>query len=101
MTCMLKMTEHHDTTKVTYMQCPRAPPVPIDNQKVFSDVVREVFSHRRKTLSNCLKGLSSIYGKEKTASFIASCDKELLQKRPEVLSVAEFIELSNSFAAHL
>ena len=80
---------------------PRAPPVPIDNQKMFSDVVREVFSHRRKTLSNCLKGLSSIYGKEKTAAFIASCEPELLKKRPEVLSVAEFIELSNSFAALL
>ncbi len=80
---------------------PRAPPVPIDNQKMFSDVVREVFSHRRKTLSNCLKGLSSIYGKEKTAAFIASCKPELLKKRPEVLSVAEFIELSNSFAALL
>ena len=80
---------------------PRAPPVPIANQKVFSDVVREAFSHRRKTLSNCLKGLSSLYGKEKTAEFLASLPKDLLQKRPEVLSVAEFIELSNSFAARL
>lgn len=80
---------------------PRAPPVPIANQKVFSDVVREAFSHRRKTLSNCLKGLSSLYGKEKTVEFLASLPKDLLQKRPEVLSVAEFIELSNSFAARL
>lgn len=80
---------------------PRAPEIPIQNQKVFGDVVRVLFAHRRKTIHNCLKDLSSIYGKEKATAFTQSLSKELLEKRAEVLSVTEFIELSNTFAAML
>ena len=87
-----------DVWSAVVILTPRDPPVPIIDRKVFSDVVREVFSHRRKTLSNGLKGLSAVYGKEIIQKFIKCLSAEFLAKRPEVLSVAEFIELSNKLA---
>ena len=90
-----------DVWSAVVILTPREPPVPIADRKVFSDVVREVFSYRRKTLSNGLKGLAALYGKETVQKFIGSLTPEFLAKRPEVLSVAEFIELSNKLAAFL
>ncbi|MDO5845558.1 MAG: 16S rRNA (adenine(1518)-N(6)/adenine(1519)-N(6))-dimethyltransferase RsmA [Methanocorpusculum sp.] len=77
---------------------PRAPPVPIASQEVFANLVRELFSHRRKTIANGLKGLAQFYDKEALARFTAGLPAELLRSRAEMLSVAEFIELSNSLA---
>ncbi|HJJ38533.1 MAG TPA: 16S rRNA (adenine(1518)-N(6)/adenine(1519)-N(6))-dimethyltransferase RsmA [Methanocorpusculum sp.] len=75
---------------------PRPAPVPIEDRDVFENVVRELFSHRRKTIANGFKGLAAFYGKEAVKNFTASLDSAVLEKRPEVLSVAEFIELSNT-----
>jgi len=100
---LLKLPPHAftpapDVWSAVVILTPRAPPVPITNQKVFADVVRELFSHRRKTVANGLKGLVNIYSAETVAAFTGKLSPETLKVRPEVLSVAEFIQISNLLA---
>lgn len=61
-------------------------PYPEVDEGRFTDIVRAAFNHRRKTLSNCLKGLL-------TAEQIAAAGIEP-SIRAENLSVAEFVQLS-------
>jgi 16S rRNA (adenine1518-N6/adenine1519-N6)-dimethyltransferase len=65
------------------------PVYPVENVKLFEQLVREAFSQRRKMLHNSLKLLLS-------ASEIESqgIDPNL---RPEQLTVADFVKLSNFF----
>ncbi len=74
---------------------PHESPVKILNREVHSVLVRELFSHRRKTIQNGLKGMKSIYGEETMTKLISNLPKDLLGKRPEMLSVLDFIELAN------
>ncbi|MDU9376260.1 Ribosomal RNA small subunit methyltransferase A [Methanocorpusculaceae archaeon Sp1] len=76
---------------------PHDPPVPIANREVHAVLVRELFSHRRKTIRNGIRGMKSIYG-DAALSLIDALPKELLDKRPEMLSVVDFIDLSNRLA---
>ena len=55
---------------------------------LFKTVVKTTFGQRRKTLRNTIKGLLP-------AGAQLPVDHHLLGKRPEQLSVAEFIELTN------
>jgi len=64
---------------VTHLNC---------DEKLFKNVIKTAFNQRRKMLSNSLKQL--LEGKHISA--------ELAQKRPEQLSVAEFVELTNQIA---
>ena len=80
---------------------PREPEIPIRDKTVFENLVRELFSHRRKTIANGLKGLASVYGKETVSAFSNALDASLLQKRPEVLPVSEFINLSNILCSYV
>ena len=58
------------------------------NEKLFKQVVKTTFNQRRKTLRNSIK---PILGKESLLT-----QDELFNKRPEQLSVQQFIELTNS-----
>ncbi len=77
---------------------PHEPQVQILDRNVHAIVVRELFSHRRKTIQNGLKGMKSIYGEETMTALISNLPKDLLGKRPEKLSVIEFIELANQLS---
>lgn len=57
------------------------------DKKKFSEFVKACFSMRRKTLLN---NLGAVYGKEKLKSIL---DEQTLQKRAEVFTLEEFIEL--------
>ncbi|MDR3219510.1 MAG: 16S rRNA (adenine(1518)-N(6)/adenine(1519)-N(6))-dimethyltransferase RsmA [Dysgonamonadaceae bacterium] len=59
------------------------------NESLFKTVVKTAFNQRRKTLRNSLK---SLLGKENEIASLPVFDK-----RPEQLSVEEFIELTNRF----
>lgn len=59
------------------------------NEKLFFAVVKTAFNQRRKTISNSIKSLCN--GKV--------ISDELLTKRPEQLSVDEFVELTNLIAS--
>jgi len=58
------------------------------DEKLFKQVVKTTFNQRRKTLRNSIK---PILGKE-----CPLCEDVLFNKRPEQLSVAEFINLTNN-----
>ncbi len=74
---------------------PHEPPVPIRDRSVHAVLVRELFSHRRKTIRNGLRGMQSIYGTAVMTNLTEALPAELLDKRPEMLSVTDFIDLSN------
>lgn len=78
---------------------PHEPPVPILNRSVHTVLVRELFSHRRKTIRNGLRGMQSIYGESVMTNLLESLPAELLKMRPEMLSIPEFINLSNKLSA--
>ena len=56
------------------------------NEKLFKTVVKTTFNQRRKTLRNSIKPL--------IAKGNSITENELFNKRPEQLSVSEFIELT-------
>jgi 16S rRNA (adenine1518-N6/adenine1519-N6)-dimethyltransferase len=67
------------------------PPALADNETRLAQVVAECFQHRRKTLRNGLKAL---------APDIPALDRQFdLGRRPEQLSVADFVALSNAIGA--
>jgi len=57
------------------------------NEKLFKQVVKTTFNQRRKTLRNSIK---PILGKESSI-----LQDEIFNKRPEQLSVQQFVELTN------
>ena len=57
------------------------------NEKLFKQVVKTTFNQRRKTLRNSIK---PILGKDCQLT-----EDPLFNRRPEQLSVQEFIELTN------
>lgn len=67
---------------------PHTSPLSVNSFEQFKSVVREAFNHRRKTLSNSLKGII-------TADAIQQLDIDP-KKRPQELSVEEYIRISNS-----
>jgi len=69
------------------IRCSKKPNLVIDyNQKLFKRIVKATFNHRRKMISNTLKGIvkdESVF------------EQEIFRKRPEHLSVEDFIYLTN------
>ena len=61
------------------------------DEKLFVQVVKTAFNQRRKTLRNSLKPL--LQG--------VSCSEPIFEKRPEQLSVADFVALTNMVALKL
>lgn len=64
------------------------------DEKLFKHVIKTSFNQRRKTLRNSMK---AILGKDNEAYK----NDELFNKRPEQLSVQDFVELTNITEAHL
>lgn len=56
------------------------------NEKLFVEIIKQSFNQRRKMLRNTLKGLTPR---------VDEIDSAILTKRPEQLSVAEFVALTN------
>lgn len=63
------------------------------NEKLFKQVVKTTFNQRRKTLRNSIK---PILGKESPL-----CAQEIFNKRPEQLSIQQFVELTNMIEKEL
>ena len=75
---------------VLHMKILEHPSVTVKDEKIFFSLVRTAFSHRRKTLSNSLKGL----GEEiRDVMISAGIDP---QRRPETLILEEFARLSDA-----
>lgn len=63
------------------------------NEKLFKQVVKTTFNQRRKTLRNSIK---PILGKDSPLT-----QEEIFNKRPEQLSVQQFVELTNKVEIQL
>ena len=63
------------------------------NEVLFKQVVKTTFNQRRKTLRNSIKPIL-----EKESPLLAD---EIFNKRPEQLSVEQFVELTNRVEAEL
>jgi 16S rRNA (adenine1518-N6/adenine1519-N6)-dimethyltransferase len=76
---------------VIHMRLRKEPAVSVQDEALFTRVVKTAFSHRRKTLSNSLKVFQDI----RDILIQAGIDP---QRRPETLSIAEFAGLSDILA---
>lgn len=75
----------------------KQPPVAVADEKLFFRVVKAAFAQRRKTLANALKGAGIQAELVKTMLDSSGIDG---QRRGETLSLAEFGELANVWAAN-
>jgi len=75
---------------------PRKQPIfPINNRHLYADVVRALFSHRRKTVRNCLKESGGMLDPSGVKRVIATLPDEILKSRPQELYLEDFATISN------
>lgn len=75
---------------------PHPPPYPITDGTFYADIVRELFSHRRKTVSRALRTSSDRLGPERVERMLQSLDADILSVRPEALPLAAFAKIANA-----
>jgi 16S rRNA (adenine1518-N6/adenine1519-N6)-dimethyltransferase len=70
--------------------------LPINDRRLYADMVRALFSHRRKTVRNCLKGsVGSMLPRSGWTGYIAALPDEILKSRPEALYLEDFATIAN------
>jgi 16S rRNA (adenine1518-N6/adenine1519-N6)-dimethyltransferase len=75
---------------------PRDPIFPITDGRLYADVVRALFSHRRKTVRNCLRGsVGSMLSTVWVERALAALPAEILNSRPEALYLEDFATIAN------
>jgi len=74
---------------------PRPPIFGVNDRKRYADVVRALFTHRRKTVKNGLKGSSGILDRDWAERAIAALPEEILKSRPEELYLEDFSTIAN------
>jgi 16S rRNA (adenine1518-N6/adenine1519-N6)-dimethyltransferase len=91
--CFIPKPQVHSTVvKIV----PREQPLfPINDRHRYADVVRALFSHRRKTIRNCLKGSSGMLDPDWVRRVIAALPEEILKSRAEELYLEDFATISN------
>ena len=82
---------HSMVVKIT----PRLPIFGVDNKKRYADVVRALFTHRRKTVRNGLRGSSGFLDPAWATRVIDALPGEILQSRPEELYLEDFATIAN------
>ena len=74
---------------------PREPEYTVDDETFFLNFVKAIFTQRRKTLRNAIRNTAHISGLSDPNAVVDAIDEQLLRKRPEKLSPAEFARLAN------
>lgn len=74
---------------------PRPPIFPVNDRKRYANVVRALFSHRRKTVRNGLRGSSGMLEPAWAKKVIDTLPEEILQSRPEALYLEDFATIAN------
>ena len=69
---------------------PREPPYPINDRQLYADIVRALFSHRRKTVRKALKASTNMLGDARVEAMVRVLPADILRARPEALSLKEF-----------
>ena len=80
---------------------PHEPPYPLADRRVYADVVRVLFSYRRKTVRKALRSGKDAFAPEAIERAIAGLPDDLLQLRPEDLSLEEFALIANRMSGCL
>jgi 16S rRNA (adenine1518-N6/adenine1519-N6)-dimethyltransferase len=75
---------------------PRGPIFHICDQALYADVVRALFTHRRKTVKNCLKSAGGILKPEHVERMLDLLPEEILVSRPEELYLEDFATITNT-----
>jgi len=76
---------------------PRSPIFPVNDRRLYSDIVRGLFSHRRKTVRNGLRGsVGSGLDSAWVDRVIAALPEEILKSRPEELYLEDYATITNS-----
>jgi 16S rRNA (adenine1518-N6/adenine1519-N6)-dimethyltransferase len=76
----------------------RGPLFPIRDRVIYADVVRALFSHRRKTVKNCLRSSTGILDPALAETILAALPEEILTSRPETLYLEDFATIANMAA---
>ncbi len=74
---------------------PRGPIFPIADTRLYADVVRALFTHRRKTVRNCLRTSRGLLSPELAALMLERLPEEILSSRPEALYLEDFATITN------
>ncbi len=74
---------------------PREPFFPIHDRRMYADVVRALFSHRRKTVRNGLKSAVGMIERERVERMLSGLPEEILASRPEALYLEDFATITN------
>ncbi len=74
---------------------PRPPLFPVDDRKIYSEVVKILYAGRRKTVRSILKNSGSIFGVEPVALLLSELDPAILSSRPEELYLEDYATISN------
>ena len=74
---------------------PRGPIFQIADRQLYADVVRALFSHRRKTVRNCLRNSRGILRGEDVELMLSALPEEILSSRPEALYLEDFATITN------
>lgn len=73
------------------------PSVTVVDERTFEDMVRSMFTQRRKTLSNALKPFASARGADPAVALAATAIDP--RRRPETLQLTELAQLADYFAS--
>ncbi|MCX6688392.1 MAG: 16S rRNA (adenine(1518)-N(6)/adenine(1519)-N(6))-dimethyltransferase RsmA [Methanoregula sp.] len=90
--CFSPQPQVHSTVVKIF---PRPPIFPINDRKLYAKVVLALFSHRRKTVKNGLRGSSGVLDQVWAQKVIAALPAEILQSRPEELYLEDFATIAN------
>ncbi|MCU0632316.1 MAG: 16S rRNA (adenine(1518)-N(6)/adenine(1519)-N(6))-dimethyltransferase RsmA [Methanolinea sp.] len=74
---------------------PREPFFSINDRRLYADVVRALFSHRRKTVRNCLKSAGGMLTPLQVERMLSGLSGEILSSRPEALYLEDFATITN------
>ena len=91
--CFTPRPQVHSTVVKIF---PREQPIfAINDRNRYADVVCALFSHRRKTVRNCLRGSGGMLDPTWVIRVIATLPVEILKSRPEELFLEDFASIAN------
>jgi len=74
---------------------PRDPPHPIRDHRVYADLVRVLFSHRRKMVRRALRSEPETFDEQRVGAVLDELPDEILRSRAGGLSLGEFARIAN------
>jgi 16S rRNA (adenine1518-N6/adenine1519-N6)-dimethyltransferase len=77
---------------------PREPEYTVEDEQFFLDLVKALFTQRRKTIRNGIRNTTHITGIDDAEAVVEAVDDDLLRRRAGKLTPAQFAELATAVA---